>query len=124
MESVLENNIGEVKMEARTLDRTRDFSEVFGLPGVRYTQDGFSFNAGGFEIDATILTPINHEKPKPSPRDDTPIHVAFTSDKTEEASDALAIEHLDENRLKALVESYGETYKGRNKAIKFLKGGK
>ena len=109
----------------RTLDRTKDFAEVCGLPGVRYHQDGISFGGNEQEIDPAGVTPINHELPKPSGRDDTPIHVAVLQTEIKEVDNATSsIENLEFSKLKKLVESYGGVFENRKQAIKFLKGGK
>jgi len=108
----------------RTLDKSKDYAEVYGLPGVRFVQDGVNFNGGGFEIDPTNLEPINHEKPKPSPRDDTPIHVAYEQHETKKEDNESKIEKMHWTRLKAMVEAYGGIWSNSEDAIKFLKGGK
>lgn len=107
----------------RTLDRSRPFSEVYGLIGVAYTQDDLNFNPGGLEVNPLSFERIDDEPTPPSPRDDTPIFPAIvmssnpTPEDREKGLDAKHWKHL-----KVMVEAYGGEWTTREAAIEFLRG--
>jgi len=84
----------------RRLDFSRDYATTYGGPATTLEQDGIAYNMHGEPLDAMEV----EEEPVPQ----------------EAAEDELKA--MDGNALRALVESYGETWHGVEAAKKFLRG--
>lgn len=109
----------------RTLDRSRDYAEVIGVPGVLFSQDGYMFNGGGEAINPAGMDSVGEKEVDPTSDDNSPIHVAYEQNEhKKEDNDNNKIEQMHWHKLKILVESYGGIWSDRATAIKFLKGGK
>lgn len=102
------------------LDRNLPYSEVHGMPGIRYVQDGKTYNAGGHEVSPDSGVIINHERPQPSPRDDTVIRLAYVAESENDIGKTIETMHW--KQLKNIVENYGGEWKNREQAIQFLRG--
>ena len=82
-----------------TLDFSSPYSEVFGVEGARFLQDGRLFRGNGREVGDNSIEPILDDKREPS----DPSQMHWRS-------------------LKVLVESFGGTFTNKADAIKFLGG--
>lgn len=104
----------------KTLDKSRPFAEVHGLPGVCYEQDGVTFNRAG--IPAVGVPYVEEIQP---PEDKSVVHsVEYqASPPQDEAGEGSTIEKMHWKHLKTLVESYGGEWTNRQDAIIFLKKG-
>lgn len=106
------------------LDHSKDIGEVFGIPGVKWSQDGCLYNAGGRPVtyrwektgekdgsgdpqDRLVVTPL----------EEAPVQLAPVASGDE-------LEATDWRHLKAMVSQYDEEYTTREAAIAFLRGKK
>lgn len=103
----------------RLLDFSRPYSEVYGLPGAVYEQDGFNFKSDGTEFkeqheeeENIIIT----EDVVPSVT-----CVEVHSEPVIESSDR-NLEDMHWRHLKALVESFGGEWTNKQQALDFMKG--
>jgi len=107
------------------LDHTKPCDQVFGIPGVSWSQDGCLYNAVGRPVtyrwektgekdasgdpqDRLIVTAL--EDPPP-----VPVVVAASADE---------LDNADWRHLKAMMMQYGEDYTTKEAAIAFLRGRK
>ena len=105
------------------LDHSKALEEVFGIPGVKWSQDGCLYNAGGRPVtyrwektgekdgsgdpqDRLIVTPL--EEPP------APVATAAVPDDE--------LETMDWRHLKTMVSQYDQPYTTREAAIAFLRG--
>lgn len=103
-----------------TLDKSRPYAEIHGLPGVAYEQDGITFNRAGLAaLEVLYVEEIR------LPEDKTILH--FTEEQQsppqDETSGGNSVETMHWKHLKTLVESYGGEWTNRQEAILFLKKG-
>lgn len=103
----------------RTLDRSRPYAEVYGLPGAAFEQDGFYFTPAGAEAQPE---PIVQEPPIPSNDTDPNIGKVTVVESEEPKDDFSNLEAMRWAELKALVEAYGGECKSRKAAYEFLRG--
>jgi hypothetical protein len=109
-----------------TLDRTRPYDIVGGLPGAAFSQDGRLFNPGGAEVVARVvhdddagedLTIATLAPPGPK----TLGRPAEVPDAPRPA-DGPDFAGMDHRKLKHMVVAYGGEYRSREQAIAFLTG--
>lgn len=109
-----------------TLDQSKPYAEVHGLPGAMYEQNGALFKGNGMEAFPSDVEHIIDDIAIEDSNDPLPYLCCV-----EQSSESPVIVHAEEGRdlgnmhwrhLKALVEVYGETWENKEKAIAFLKG--
>lgn len=110
----------------RTLDQSRPYAEVHGLPGALYEQDGVMFKSNGAE--ALSVEQIIDEI-KLDDVDEPLLYISCVEQSSEslilpqvELTQGRDLDSMHWRHLKALVEVYGETWENKEKAIAFLKG--
>lgn len=110
----------------RTLDKTRPFAELLGLPGAAYEQDGVKFKPDGTEALPSDLAPIVDEIIIKEKYEINPPSVSCIEMPSEpvDTYNGRTIEDMHWKQLKALVESYGGAYTDRMSAISFMRGKK
>lgn len=110
----------------RLLDQSRAFSEVHGLPGAAFEQDGVLFKGNGSVADS--VEHIVEDMPELEIENLTPY--IFCIEQKSESSDPI-IAHAENGKnlhnmhwkhLKALVEIYGGIWENKERAIAFLEG--
>lgn len=106
------------------LDHSKDIGEVFGIPGVKWSQDGCLYNAGGRPV--TYRWEKTGEKDGSGDPQDRLIVTALEEGPTPSAAVATddPLEMLDWRQLKAMVGQYDEEYTTKEAAIAFLRGRK
>lgn len=105
-------------------DPKKPFSEVWGLPGVAYNQDGNSFNARGELItDYSALKPILEVDKSPTPNDGS-VPKCYMADEKPSAAEEMTkdYEKMHWSKLRAMLSIYGEEYQSREHAVSYLKG--
>lgn len=93
------------------LDRSQPFSEVIGMPGVTYEQDGRRFSAGGREV-VIDWGPDGAATVREAPEDEEEALPSTPGD----------YEAMHWKHLKPLVESYGHPWVDKADAVAFLRG--
>ena len=103
-------------------DPAEPYTEVHGLPGVKYCQADHLFDPGGVEVT------IHRWKDTDGEEHVTPIEVPaslleparpkIVADETQNVRD------LHHHTLAAMLRTYGEPYINREQAIAFLEGAK
>ena len=106
-------------------DPKQSFAEVWGIPGVAFSQNGHSFNGRGELItDASQTFPLQEVNKDPTPDDGT-VPKCYVQEDNLSPSNENVKENLDTmhwKKLQVMLSIYGEEYKDRPSAIAFLKG--
>lgn len=108
-------------------DPARSHSEVWGQPGLAFTQDGHTFNGKGELVtaaEAAKLQPVDAPEPQPTPDDGT-IPRCVTLDESPKSQEIKETSNLDTMHwatLKKMCSLYGIDYEGREQAIAALRG--
>ncbi len=102
-------------------DPNEPFGEVFGIPGVKYTQHNRLYGLNGHEVRVV-------DEPPDAESGEVRRHAeAIDLDDGEvlvkpEATSSNDFESMHWTALKAMVESYGGEWSNKADAIKFLRG--
>lgn len=101
------------------LDLSKPYSEVHGLPGAAYEQNGIVYNGAG-----KVASPQEYEEDESVVDDSIPPAVCCYEQPTapNETSHDDSIQGMPTKHLKALVESFGGEWTGRKAALEFMKG--
>ena len=108
-------------------DPARPHSEIWGQPGLAYSQDGQSFNGKGELVtDFSKLQPVDAPEPQPTPDDGSiPRCVTIEEDpKSTEQKEISGLEAMHWKTLQKMCGLYGIDYVNREQAISALKGKK
>ena len=99
------------------LDDSRPYSEILGVVGVRFEQDGRYFNNAHHQVDwgGNIIAYATV-----APENDTIDPPPVASGQTDAPTGSLSALHW--RHLKAMVESYGGEWTNKVDAIRFLSG--
>lgn len=104
------------------LDRKRPYEQVFGIPGVTFSQDGRVFNSSGHPVT------YRWEDTGEMDRSGDPISRCVVELDREPAPVVKAgsatsdLEQMHWKTLKVILDQYGEPFTSRENAIAFLKG--
>lgn len=103
-----------------SLDFSKPYAEVHGLPGAMYEQGGMYFRGDGNL--ATMLNPYKEEIALPDDSVPPPIACYEQSSAPQDVATDTGIDNMHWKHLKALVESYGGQWTDKKAAIAFMKG--
>lgn len=94
------------------LDRTQPHDQVFGLPGVSWSQGGVMFDPNG--------RPVTFRREGTTEGPEKVVIERVIEAPTEPKAEGLAGMHW--KHLAAMLEQYGETYTSKEAAVAFLQG--
>lgn len=111
-----------------TLDHSQPFDEVFGLPGVKYSQGGILYDSVGHPVtyhrDKTAVVdgagdPVDHLVVVPIvPKAKPPV----VRKEAVAGGEDDGLEGMHYRYLQTMMDQYGEPYTGKAEAIAFLRG--
>ena len=84
------------------LDKSKPYGEVFGMAGIRYSQDGKYYRLDG--------TPFETQKETKTAKEPQPEEVQIPTNPT----------HATNDQLKAFLDSKGESWTNRKAAIAYI----
>lgn len=108
------------------------YNEIMGQPGLAFIQDGKTFNARGEIVTsemAAALKPVDSIKDGPTPDDNTIPRCYLIDDMPKQENQPAIVssksfETMHWKHLQIMLKTYGEEYKDRESAIRFLTGKK
>jgi hypothetical protein len=90
-------------------DKNKPYGEVFGMPGVRYVQDGANYSA-----DGALVTENSDDV------DAEEVNLDEAGGESVDESGELDYESMSWHQLKKIVVAAGGEYEGKEEAIAFL----
>lgn len=113
------------KSAVKKFDPARPHDQIWGQPGLAFSQDGAVFNGKGELVeDFSGLKPVDAPEPTPTP-DDGSIPKCYVMEETPQQKAAEAVNGLEGMHWKTLQKMctlYGLPYENREQAISALKG--
>lgn len=114
-----------MRSEEIKLDRAAPYDEIWGQPGLAFSQNGHVFDGqGNIVTDFGNLKPVDAPEPKPTPEDGSVPRCVIMNEDQKEQDNTLVLEAMHWKTLQKMCGLYGISYSSREQAIAALRGGR